>query len=275
MPEGHTLHHLTRQHHRRFAGQVVHTSSPQGRFTDGAAVLDGQTLVRAEAKGKHAFYHFSGGQILHVHLGLYGRFRTHVGEPPPPRGAVRLRLIGDTRAWDLIGPTQCALMSQDAYSAKLLALGEDPLRDDADPERVMAKLGKTRRAIGAVLMDQSVIAGIGNVYRAELCFLANVSPWTPSRDVAELHADLWSNAVTLLRVGAKHNSIRVIGEEGVLGPRGVETVDPEAWTRASRFGPRRDRLYVYKRSTCKVCGCAITTETLAARKVYFCPECQR
>src|SRR4028119_2243159 len=90
MPEGHTLHRLARELDARFAGDVVTASSPQGRFAEGAALLDGSTFDSAEAYGKHLFGHF-GGRILHVHLGLYGTFLTTQAPPPPPRGAARPR----------------------------------------------------------------------------------------------------------------------------------------------------------------------------------------
>ncbi|MFT4627033.1 MAG: endonuclease-8 [Myxococcota bacterium] len=279
MPEGHVLHHLTREHQRRLGGQRVRTSSPQGRFTEGADALDGQVLVRAEAKGKHAFYRFGAtpscadGPILHVHLGLYGRFRSHKAPPPEPRGAVRLRLVGDDHAWDLIGPAQCALLSPAAAQAKLDSLGEDPLRDDANPARVLQILCKTRRTLGAVLLDQSVIAGVGNVYRSELAFLAGVSPSARSCDLsADTHAALWANSVTLLRIGTRHNAIRVVGEEGVIGPVGGEAVDSAARTQSS--GARRDRLWVYKCRACRVCGTPIVSAQIAARTAYLCPTCQ-
>jgi len=281
MPEGHVLHHLARQHQRWFGGQVVRTSSPQGRFAEGAAAIDGRHLVKVEAKGKHAFYHFGAaateadGDVLHVHLGLYGRTRRFRNPAPEPRGAVRLRMTGDERTWDLIGPTRCELLSPEAYRAKLDQLGEDPLREDADPAPVYAKLSKTRRAIGAVLLDQSVIAGLGNVYRSELAFLAGVSPYAPARDLpAQVHQELWRNAVTLLQVGVRHNAIRVLGEADVIGPRGGEAVIGSEWTMRGRYGRRQDRLWVYKRASCKVCQTPIEQDTIGARTAYFCPSCQ-
>ena len=87
MPEGHTIHRLAGQQQAMFAGHVVHASSPQGRFVDGAAIIDGSTLRRTEAYGKHLLHHYSGGTLLHIHLGLYGKFTTGSGAPPEPRGA--------------------------------------------------------------------------------------------------------------------------------------------------------------------------------------------
>jgi len=275
MPEGHTLHHHCRRHHGWFAGAAIRCTSPQGRFADGAGQLDGQVVSTVRAKGKHAFWTVPDAGVLHIHLGLYGRFVDHALPPPEPRGAVRLRVVGADRALDLIGPTRCELMTPDEAAAKQAKLGEDPLRDDADPERALRRLAKTKRPIGAALLDQSLIAGIGNVYRAELLFLAGLDPHTPARDVPpDTLRKLWNDAVTLLTVGAVHNSIHVVGE-AVEGPPGSATVDPADFEVPSRYGPRVDRLWVYKRPACKLCGADIVVEEIGGRTAYRCPSCQQ
>jgi endonuclease-8 len=96
VPEGHTIHRLARQQQKLFGGRVVHASSPQGRFVDGSALIDGAVLRRTEAYGKHLLHHYTGGALLHVHLGLYGKFPAFIGTPPEPVGALRLRLVGET-----------------------------------------------------------------------------------------------------------------------------------------------------------------------------------
>ena len=92
MPEGHTLHRLANQQTTAFRDRVVAVSSPQGRFAEGAELLDGRRLLRVSAYGKHLFQHYEGRLVTHVHLGLYGKFREGTGEPDPPVGALRLRL---------------------------------------------------------------------------------------------------------------------------------------------------------------------------------------
>lgn len=72
MPEGHSVHRLARQFTDVFGGRRIRATSPQGRFAEGAALLDGQVLERARAHGKHFFADVSGGHVLHVHLGMYG-----------------------------------------------------------------------------------------------------------------------------------------------------------------------------------------------------------
>ncbi|MEO9140220.1 MAG: DNA-formamidopyrimidine glycosylase family protein, partial [Jatrophihabitans sp.] len=131
MPEGHTLHRLAREHQRVFGGGIVRASSPQGRFTDGAARIDGQSLVRTEAHGKHLLHHYGNEAILHIHLGLYGKFTAGKGEPPEPRGALRLRLSTEYAWTDLRGPTACELLTPEQVDALAARLGPDPLRGDA------------------------------------------------------------------------------------------------------------------------------------------------
>ncbi len=92
MPEGHTIHRAARRQNAVLAGHALRVSSPQGRFAAGAAALDGRVLLGVEAVGKHLFQRWEGHEVLHVHLGLFGRFREQPSPPEPPRGAVRLRV---------------------------------------------------------------------------------------------------------------------------------------------------------------------------------------
>ena len=95
MPEGHTLHRLARLHTEYFAGGPVRVCSPQGRFVD-SIVVDGRYFDRATATGKHLFHHYEGGLAVHIHLGLYGFFDTHLvpqgQKVPAPVGQVRMRV---------------------------------------------------------------------------------------------------------------------------------------------------------------------------------------
>ena len=189
MPEGHTVHRLARDHSKAFANQKMIVASPQGRFEAEAKKLCGRHLIGAEAFGKHLIYLWGTksrepgknaktkpAAIMHVHLGLYGKFRLHKNPPPEPRGAVRVRMIGYERAFDLNGPNTCELLSKDEFQKLQDRIGADPLRSDADPERAWHKITKSRKAIGGLLLDQSVIAGIGNIYRAEILFKLGIHP---------------------------------------------------------------------------------------------------
>jgi endonuclease-8 len=262
MPEGHTLHRLARLHQRRYAGSPVWVSSPQGRFAD-AAALDGLVLRRALAWGKHLFHEYQGGPIVHVHLGLYGTFREHRTPMPEPRGQVRMRIVGTDYGTDLRGPTACEVIDEAQMAAILARLGPDPLRSDADPQLAWARISKSRKAIGALLMDQSVLAGVGNVYRAELLFRHGINPYRPGRDIDEQEfTAAWTDLVELMKVGVRRGRIIVIRPEDDQGAPG--------------YRPRGPRTYVYRRAgqPCRLCDTTVLNATMEARNLFWCPGCQ-
>src|SRR5699024_8137463 len=121
---------------------------------------------------------------LHVHLGLFGRFRTWKSTAPEPRSTTRLRFDGGETVVDLSGATASELLTRAAADTLLARLGPDPLRRDADPERAWAAIARRRIGIGAAILDQRVIAGIGNVYRAEILFACGIDPLTPAREIS-------------------------------------------------------------------------------------------
>lgn len=267
MPEGHTLHRLARLHQRRFARRPVSVTSPQGRFTASAALVDGQVLQRAEAHGKHLFHRYGRDATVHVHLGLIGTFSEGDGEPPAPVGQVRMRMVGDDHWTDLRGPTICQLLTDGEVAAIRTRLGPDPLRRDADPAKALTRINRSGQPIAALLMDQSVVAGIGNVYRAELLFRHHVPPMLPGRAVdAELWSAMWTDLVTLMKHGVR------VGR--------IDTVRGEHLPRAMGRKPRQDRhggeVYVYRRAgmPCHVCGTEVLTQVLAGRNLFWCPTCQ-
>ncbi|MBS43057.1 MAG: DNA glycosylase [Nocardioides sp.] len=274
MPEGHTVHRLANRHRRMLVGRRLAVDSPQGRFAEGAALVDGQRLGGTEAWGKHLLHHYpdEGDVWLHVHLGLYGKFRDGTGEPPEPRGALRLRLVADAEpgrssyadpVWvELRGPTACELMTSPERDALLARLGPDPLRADADVEQVAARVAGSRMPIGTLLMDQRSVAGVGNVYRAEVLFRHGVHPRTPSRDVDPVTwKAMWDDLVVLMRAGVRAGRI--------------VTTEPDDRSRAGRV-TRADAHYVYRRQgfPCRRCGARVLADDLAARRVFWCPVCQ-
>ncbi len=269
MPEGHTLHRLARLHRRRFARAPVAVSSPQGRFA--SAAVDGRVLLRTSVWGKHLFHHYEpsrGGPIVHVHLGLYGAFTEWpvppVGEVlPEPVGQVRMRMVGTDYGTDLRGPTVCEVIDEAGVSDVLARLGPDPLRADADPSWAWARIAKSRRPIGALLMDQTVVAGVGNVYRSELLFRHRVDPYRPGREIDEAQFDAaWTDLVALMTVGLRRGKIITVRPEHDHGP--------------PSYRPGRPRTYVYRRAgdPCRVCGTPINTAVLEGRNVFWCPACQ-
>ncbi|MDQ0376647.1 Fpg/Nei family DNA glycosylase [Amycolatopsis thermophila] len=267
MPEGHTLHRLARLHQRRYAGAPVGVSSPQGRFAREAALVDGQVMVKAEAYGKHLFHDFGPLGSVHVHLGLYGTFTEAKLPETAPVGQVRLRLVGRTHWTDLRGPTRCELLTPDQVDAIKARLGPDPLRRDARPDEAWQRISASRTSIAALLMDQSVISGVGNVYRAEVLFRHRINPMVPGRALDQVQwKEMWADLVALMRKGVR------IGR--------IDTVDDEHLPEVTGRAPRQDRhggeVYVYRRTgqPCLVCGTPVAHAELAGRNLYWCPVCQ-
>lgn len=331
MPEGHSVHRIARQFGVNFVGTRPEVSSPQGRFAQGAALLNHREMTDARAVGKQMFLEFEERDWLRVHLGIYGawdftgevkidpsiqihatklgrgrfgqtgmagavdvldragedsvtsigaprRARVRMAEhdserpesgefPPPPRGQVRVRLLTDTVCADLRGPTACEVLDPSEVAAVMQRLGPDPANanTDAERERFVSRAARTRTPIGLVLMDQSVIAGIGNVYRAELLFRAGIDPHTPAQQLSErVLGELWDDWAHLLEIGITVGQMITI--DGLEG---------DAYLQALRERDERHWVYKLEGTPCKRCGANIVLEEMGKRKLYWCPGCQR
>ena len=262
MPEGHTIHRIAQDHRKWFVDQSTGLFSPQGRFDNEARKLDGAILRDVTACGKHLFYHWGPRKIVHVHLGLYGKFRIYKNPAPQPRGAVRMRMIGQDRTFDLNGPTCCELIDYQKLHSIKARLGQDPLSSDACPETLWLRMSRSRSAIGTLLLNQSIIAGVGNVYRAEILFLLGIHPETPAKQISrERFDEFWRLTIELLKTGMKYNRIITVDRQTVEKP-------------LSRLNAS-ERLHVYKRPHCRRCGSKIETWMLGNRKMYACTKCQK
>lgn len=281
MPEGHTIHRLAQDCRERFAGWRTRVGSPQGKFADSAALLDGAVLDVADAHGKHLFLGFEGRGWVHIHLGLIGK----VAFDGPVSDTVRLRLTGGPHGehtMDLRGPAACELITDPEKKALHDRLGPDPLRQPepagpsdpagpvdpaGGPDRVHARMSRSRVSVAALLMDQKVIAGVGNVYRAEVLFRHGVDPFLPGRDLPRPVWDaMWADLVALMRQGVRNNRIDTVRPEH----------EPEAMGRPPRQDDHGGEVYVYRRTgqPCLVCGTPVRTRPLAARNLFWCPTCQ-
>lgn len=274
MPEGHTLHRLAHDLTDAFAGRPVRVGSPQGRFDAEARQLDGQVFESAEAWGKQLFLEFPGERFVHIHLGLIGKLdiTTGAAEVPQPVGAVRLRLVtpgGEGWSYaDLRGATACDLWTLEQRDTCVAKLGPDPLREDADPDRAWARIGGSQRSIASLLMDQAVLAGVGNVYRAELLFRHRIDPLRPGASLRRKQWDaMWEDLVALMRQGVARNRIDTVRDEHT----------PEAMGRPPRVDDHGGEVYVYRRAglPCHVCGAVVRTADLEGRNLFWCPGCQR
>lgn len=292
MPEGNEIHRWARRHQAAFAGKPVRVDGPQGRFTDTEAI-DGRKLERVLAVGKHLGYDFGKDRILHVHLGLQGDFTEGSGPLPPVKGALRLRMWnaaavkkpaipGESKrhawysedegtghlepeqiAWvELRGPMDCSLYTQEKWDELTHRLGPDPLNQDS-PEKMIVKVRKSRKSIGELLMDQTLFAGVGNIFRAELLYRAQLNPFRLGKDVPEpTLRSIWKDAVELM-------------PEAMIDRRIVTTRPTD---RPHRRGQalKEEAHYVYRRNglPCFVCDSIVKKQEVAGRNLFWCPTCQ-
>jgi endonuclease VIII len=295
MPEGHVTHALAGRIARAFAGRPAVVTSPQGRFADGAALLDGLTLVDATAWGKHLFVEFERERWLNVHLGLIGTFSVmrHDLAPDPDRpgipggqvpvvGQVRVRLLNSTWVGDLRAPTVCAVVSPEEVDQIQARLGPDPLRPDADPDLALRRIGRSTKPIAELLMDQSVLAGVGNVYRCEVLFRHRVDPFRPGKEIRpSTWLAIWDDLVTLMPLGVAFGQVLTMDDQ--VADALAEVADGSAAVHTAaltgaRPGDRFERRFcVYKLTgePCNVCGSKIRTQLVAGRNLFWCGRCQR
>jgi hypothetical protein len=185
------------------------------------------------------------------------RFSTHAAPGPEPTPTTRLRLEhAPSSTVALLSAMTCELGDLAFMAAARAKLGPDPLREDADGEQLWAKMRSSKRPVGQILMDQSCVAGIGNIYRAEILFKAGVHPETPGAAVSrERFEAIWRHSVLLLQAGFASGSIITVDpSEGLPAP----------WLRR----------YVYNQSTCGRCRNAVATWDMQTRTVYCCETCQ-
>ena len=255
MPEGHVIHRLANAIGTAFAGEPVEVTSPQGRFAESAAMIDGTVLASAQAWGKHLVIDFDNHRddhLLHIHLGLIGKLA--VGPSVPVVGQVRLRITDGVTAANLRGPQTCELINDDDWAAVAATIGPDPIRDDADPEIAWHKVRRSSRRISDLLLDQKIAAGVGNIYRAEVLFRHRLDPATPGKQISHsTWRAMWDDLVMLMRAGVEAGRI--------------DTVQPEHTPEAMGRPPRVDRhggeVYVYRRENKPCPGCNTPVKMVA------------
>ena len=295
MPEGNEVHRWADRHNAAFAGKKLNVlPGPNHRFHD-AHLVDGKKLKRVHAVGKHLGYEFGDDLILHVHLGRFGDWTEGCGALPEPKGALRaiLQRAGSAKKsrsekgrphnlrcqhddgtqpfppedveWcELRGPTDCSIYNREKWEALLARLGPDPLGDDAEghdnPQHAFDAILASRKPIAELLMDQAILSGVGNIYRAEILFRHRVNPFSPG-DQLSLNAlkAMWNDLISLLKAGMVDRRI----------------VCTRLTDRPSRQEPalRGEEHYVYRRhgKHCWICGERILHRDLAGRTLYWCP----
>ena len=269
MPEGHTLRRLADRPRRGLRRRPVRVSSPQGRFAESTPRCSTAGRSRRRVGGKHLFVEFPGDRFVHVHLGLIGKFDLHPAPAPGPgRPGPAAAARATTTYADLRGATACDLVGREQTRGRCSPRSARtrcaPTPTPTAPGR---GCGAAARPIGDLLMDQDVLAGVGNVYRAEVLFRHRMHPLRPGRT---LRVGQW-RAIWEDLVGAD--------AEGVATGR-IDTVrpehTPEAMGRPAAGGrPRRRGLRLPAHGQpCLVCGAKVRTAELAGRNLFWCPRCQ-
>ena len=266
MPEGHSVHRTANKFAELFVDSKLKISSPQGRFAEQASLVSGRKLVDSSAIGKQLFLGFDNKLTIRVHLGIYGKWNFYdvpISKAPEVWGQVRARFGSNKAAADLRGPTVCEVIDAADVLATAKRLGPDPLRADPSGKeglRFVSKALASASPIGSLLMNQSVISGIGNVYRAELLFRSGISPHQPGIKVSEQALlAIWDDAVTLMKIGVR-TGLMLTRDDFLKSKVSLE-----------------DRYYVYKREglPCRNCGKKVKLELFYSRKLYWCNTCQR
>jgi endonuclease-8 len=320
MPEGNEIHRWALRHAEAFAGKTMRVDGPQGRFTD-ADVIDGRKLKQVRAVGKHLGYDFGTDRIVHIHMGLRGDFTEGSGALPAVRGALRLRMWnaaavkaaggeageGESRrkvvyseddgtngieadklAWvELRGPTDCSIYSEEKWKKLTERLGPDPLNGDG-AEKAIERIRKSKKPIASLLMDQSVIAGLGNIYRAELLYRARLNPFVRGMDTSEAVLEgIWKDAGPLMQAGMVDRRIVTTRPEdrpstqdaGLHSSKGKVGASKEKNTAKLKAGGKvlkEEAHYVYRRNgqPCFVCGTKVMRQEMEGRNLFWCPVCQ-
>jgi endonuclease-8 len=262
VPEGDTIWRAARTLHAALAGKTVvgfASSLPAVTAAAQKLRLAGRTIEVVEARGKHLLVRFSGGPVLHTHQGMRGSWRLQ-RRVPEDRWSPAARAVIETAdvvaVCSLAPVVELLSAAQAATHPSLSRLGPDLLGERFDADAARRRLrARGDLEVGEALLDQTALAGIGNVYKSEVLFLCRVSPFTRVRELDDAGLDrLVAHAGELMRRNT-----------GPSGPRRVPGLAP-------------GRLWVYRRSgqPCLRCGTAIrrAVQGEQARSTYYCPTCQ-
>jgi endonuclease VIII len=258
MPEGDTIHRAANRIRVLLAGKIpneIVTPHPRHTYEHWSEQLSGRAIASVDAHGKHLFVRFEGNLTLHSHLrmtGAWGVYRPGQRWGRSSRRAWLAMKVAEGEAVQFDGPV-LALREESELRAdpRLAALGPDILAEDFDVSAVLRRLHRSEpsRALGEALLDQRVVAGIGNIWKAEACFAAGVDPWRPVGDVEE------EEALTVIALARE---------------RMAESVH-------SGFHARPRAVYRRAGMPCPRCGKRIRSRGQGEenRVTYWCPHCQR
>jgi endonuclease-8 len=259
MPEGDTIHYAANRIRPVLLGRVpeaIRTPHPRFGRDRWPQRLADREVEAVEAHGKHLFLRFAGDLTIHSHLRMTGSWRVHPDGARWARAPRRAWLVLHAQGHDVVqfdGPV-LELLSETRrrFDLRLRALGPDIIKDDFDAQVFLRRLREDdpTRPIGDALLDQRTIAGIGNLWKAEACFLAEVDPWRPTGTVSDDEA------------------LRIVAEARPRMQRSAQDGNQ------SRF----KAIYGKAGRTCPRCGAAKIQEKGQwedNRRTYWCPACQR
>jgi endonuclease-8 len=275
MPEGDTIFRAARSLHRVLAGHPVTGFETAYAHLDRVNVdtpIAGRTIVKVESAGKHILMHFSGDLILRTHMRMNGSWHLYRHGERWWRGRQAMRVRLDTADWVAVAfnvpVAEFVTPRELATRDPVAALGPDLLGAAFDRDEAVRRIvASGHRAIAMTLLDQRVVAGIGNVYKSEVLFLSGVHPETPS------------SAVPRATLESMMETARGLLQDNVVeGTSGqIQTYrNLRQWDRAAGHD---DSVWVYGRrgKPCRKCGTPIAMKKmgLEARSTYWCPACQR
>ena len=263
MPEGPQVARYARLQSAQLVGKRLRADSPNGRSSEVASAIDGLKLLAIEAIGKHLLYDFGKERYLHVHLGRFGNFDEGSMPLPPVTGILRFRMYTSGRWFELRGAIAIEMFDAAMRTALEVRIGPNPLDLAADPMRAYAKIAKSRASIGMLMMDQSIVGGIGNIYRSEVLFMNRVNPFRPGNTIdRKTWRAMWKDLARVMAHGAIHGRI--------------VTTDPKDREKPAGAVRAGDRFYVYRRDglPCRRCGTLVRTAVMGTRNVFWCPQDQ-
>jgi formamidopyrimidine-DNA glycosylase len=270
MPELPEVEQQARVLARRLAGvrieQATADATPLLRGQDPRAfrrALAGRALVQSERRGKYLILSFDGPLSLLSHLGMTGKWvRRAESERAPPHVRARLALSdGSVLYYDdqrMLGRLLVLPRGEIERMPEIAELGPDPVRDALTAATLGARLGKTRRAVKVALMDPTVIAGLGNIYATEACFLAGIHPARPA------------SSLSRVELGALAEAIREVLQQAF-----ARQGEQDELTYVSAGGENPFLVYDRSGDPCPRCGDGIEKLVLGGRTSAFCPSCQR
>jgi endonuclease-8 len=273
MPEGDTIFRAARALDKALGGKVLtrfESVFPKLNRVDEDRVIVGRTLTSVESRGKHLLMHVSGGISLRTHMRMSGSWHIYRHGEAWQRPRSQLRILLETADFQAVAflVNEAEWIADEALARSRLAqLGPDVLGADFDPDAaVSGMLAQPAEPICDVLLDQRVLAGIGNVYKSELLFLAGVNPLAK---VSSLAPDVLRELALLAREHLRAN-VHELAPGAITTYRGLRRT-------TGRTDPG-ERLWVYGRGgqPCRRCGTPILGASVGrhVRKTYHCPTCQ-